>query len=148
MQNITYCFSTATVVTKKRLNVILYVLCLSCYIPILQYKHLTFHTYFQHWKTEYYTKKEAECYNLFSWLAPVSAHMSHLCQWLRVWVQENSCDTMMYCSTRHPLCLLHKLLLIKQGTFWTFWTSLCVPPVINLQYSYFICNISYYIICV
>jgi hypothetical protein len=40
----------------------LYVLCLSCYIPILRYKHLTFHTYFQHWKTEYYTKKEAEYY--------------------------------------------------------------------------------------
>jgi hypothetical protein len=43
--------------------------------------------------------------DLFSWLAPVSAHVSHLCQWLRVWVQENSCDTMMHCSTRHPLSL-------------------------------------------
>jgi hypothetical protein len=64
--------------------------------------------------------------DLFSWLAPVSAYVSHLCQWLRVWVQENSCDTMMYCSTRHPLCPLHKLFLI-----------------IILQYSYFICNISY-----
>jgi membrane associated rhomboid family serine protease len=40
--------------------------------------------------------------DFFSWLAPVSAYVSHLCQWLRVWVQENSCDTMMYCSTRHP----------------------------------------------
>jgi len=50
------------VVTQKCLDVILYILCLSCYIPILRYKHQTFHTYFQHWKTEYYTKKEEEYY--------------------------------------------------------------------------------------